>query len=169
MEEEWRELPGYDSMYLVSNFGEVYSKYTKKVLGYTTNKGGYHRTKITKDKTSKRIVTHKLVMLAFVGEPPEGMVINHIDSDPSNNRLDNLEYITPSQNVKHSYDFGKACRKGENHPSSKLTVEDVINIRTRFWNFKESRDSIHKLYPQITRTSLNRVIAGSVWTHVKGA
>ena len=49
---------------------------------------------------------HKLVTRAFLGECPDGMEVNHIDGDKTNNRLDNLEYVTHSRNMVHAFESG---------------------------------------------------------------
>lgn len=62
-------------------------------------KQGYLRTSLSASDRKQNFLVHRLVLAAFVGPCPEGMEALHLDNDPSNNRLDNLKWGTPSENV----------------------------------------------------------------------
>ena len=66
----------------------------------------YRTLTLSKDGKQKRCRVHALVLEAFVGPRPKGYQCNHIDEDKGNNRLDNLEWVTPRQNRMHSYYAG---------------------------------------------------------------
>lgn len=81
-------------------------------------------------RTGAMFSTHVLIADAFIGKRPEGLEVNHKDGDKTNNRKDNLEYCTPKENIRHSFEHGLAPnQKGSRNPGSKLTEEDVIEIR----------------------------------------
>lgn len=98
MEEVWKEIPGYDGRYQASNLGNVRGKY--KVLSPYTDSKGYKSLALFNGGNNKRTSVHRLVCAAFLGEP-NGMHVNHKDKNPSNNCIDNLEYVTPKENLSH--------------------------------------------------------------------
>ena len=108
-----RAVPGY-SNYYVSSAGNVYSirsvgkkgekKKRRRKLSPYLNKGrskNYLRITLYQDRKRKNYYIHELVLLAFVGPRPEGLVIAHLDDDPFNNRLENLRYVTREENEYH--------------------------------------------------------------------
>jgi hypothetical protein len=76
----------------------------------------------------KTVKVHALVALAFLGDRPNGYVINHIDGIKANNCPSNLEYCTAKSNTLHAFSLG-LCKKGEAHPNAKLKDSEVIEIR----------------------------------------
>ena len=85
----------YDKMYYISEDGEVYSLYSKKILEQAIDKDGYPRV----DIHSKHIKIHKLVYLTWIGEIPQGLQINHKDDNKMNNHYSNLYVGTQKQNI----------------------------------------------------------------------
>lgn len=74
---------------------------------------------------------HRIVMLSFYGPPLPGLVVNHKDGDKTNNRLDNLEYVTRSANSKHASLRGMlTTARGCSHRNAKLTPNQVRGIRS---------------------------------------
>ena len=99
MEEIWKPVPGYEQYYQVSNLGRV-KGHAGKVLSLETHWKGYKTIKLHKPGFRKKWYVHRLVMLAFVG--PSELLTNHKDGNKANNRLDNLEYCTQSENMAHA-------------------------------------------------------------------
>lgn len=129
MQEVWKDIAGYEGLYQVSNLGRVKSldryvahkKYGKqfhagKILKPKKRKKGenYLTVDLTKNSTRKSIFVHRLVAINFLGEK-EGMEVNHIDEDPTNNRLDNLEWLTHNENMHHK-DLFKRIKKPNKKP-----------------------------------------------------
>lgn len=104
MTEEWRDIKGYEGLYLVSNLGRVYGIKRKNILHPGLTEKGYLSVGLSKDGkgTSKKV--HRLVAKAFLGESK--LEVNHKDGDKTNNRVDNLEYCTRSQNIRHAIKEG---------------------------------------------------------------
>lgn len=101
--ETWKRVVGFEHDYAVSNFGRVMRIKTGRILKPAHTKLGYQNLSLP----DKNHWVHILVANAFLGEPPEGMVVNHIDNNPSNNRLENLEYTTRSGNTRHAMMQGR--------------------------------------------------------------
>jgi hypothetical protein len=105
MIEEYRAVKGYEGLYEVSNFGNVKSLKRKRVLNDRIlnppiNQKGYRLVNLNKNGLKYKIEVHQLIAIAFLNHVPNGLkiVIDHIDNNPLNNRLDNLQLITNRQN-----------------------------------------------------------------------
>lgn len=120
MIEEWRPITGYEESHEVSNFGNVRSidrvietnsrwgtrrkeKRKGRQLSSFMNKDGYPCVHIKRDRRQKEFKIHRIVALAFLGEPGEGMEVNHIDGDKTNNHVSNLEWVTHKENMVHNF------------------------------------------------------------------
>ena len=103
MEEVFKPIPGYEGYYNVSNKGRVYSLISNKILKtWFDGRGRYQRIRLYKDGERKNYDIHKLVALTFVEGYKEGLEVNHIDEDKTNNNPNNLEWCTHSENMLYS-------------------------------------------------------------------
>lgn len=110
----WGVIKGY-SDYLVNKAGGIVNVRTNRMLSPVTEKHGYRRISIVNDNgKTYRLLVHRCVFMAFNQDVDiSGLVINHLDSDPGNNRLDNLECCTQQDNLIHSVNYGlKAVKLG---------------------------------------------------------
>ena len=102
-EEIWKDVVGYEGDYQVSNLGNVRSlKFGKeRVLKPGKNTHGYLYVILYKDGKIKKFHVHQLVSITFLSHVPNGMssVIDHIDSNPLNNRLENLRVVSHRENT----------------------------------------------------------------------
>ena len=95
----WKKIKGFEN-YLINNKGEVKSLYTNKILKNVTDSTGYEVVTLCLNKKKYKQYVHRLVCEAFL--PKNGMnEVNHIDLNKHNNSLENLEWCTHSDNVKH--------------------------------------------------------------------
>ena len=108
MNEIWKEIPGYEGYYEVSNLGRVktISRTIKRSCGrslivkerirkLTIDRKGYHRLPLTKDKKVKHFRVHQLVAMTFLNHKIDSeLVVDHIDNDKQNNNVINLQLIT---------------------------------------------------------------------------
>ena len=116
MNEIWKEIPGSNGFYIVSDQGRVASKHNHGHVDKASFIGapdGFHFLKLRKDKYGylhvkltiggkrKGYFVHRLVMLAFVGD--SDLQVNHKNENKVDNRLDNLEYVTNKQNSRYSF------------------------------------------------------------------
>ena len=114
--EEWKDIPGYEG-YQVSNYGNIRSKeryvtqykhltsYTRIMKGRLLKQrqlnSGYMAVWLSKNGEKRALTVHRLVACAFLGESK--LDVNHKDGNKHNNRVDNLEYMSRSANIEHSY------------------------------------------------------------------
>lgn len=140
-EEIWKDIPGYEGEYQISDAGKV--KRLPRILA-GSNKDGYLYVRLH----GKRYGVHQLVLRTFVGPCPDGMVICHNNSDPRDNRLENLRYDTQSGNAIDRVEIGR-------NSGQRLSVDDVRNIRKRFAN-GESDAEIASSYG-VSRHCINRI------------
>ena len=115
MNEIWKDVKGYEGLYQVSNLGNVKSlkrvvphKMTgsrtipEKILKLISDGSGYLYVSLSKDGKKKNPKVHRLVAESFIPNPDNLPQVNHIDEDKSNNRVDNLEWVTSLDNLNHS-------------------------------------------------------------------
>lgn len=101
-DEEWRDIPDYPN-YRISNYGRIVNITTKNLKRTPLDNNGYPHTSLWKNNRGKTFQIHRLEYRAFYpNDDLEGYVINHIDGDKTNNKLDNLEKVTYEENNKHA-------------------------------------------------------------------
>lgn len=106
MNELWKQIPGFEGLYLVSNTGKIKSLCKWKragcpdeyVLKPTISKNGYCQVTLYHGTTRKKFLVHRLVALLFVPNPNGYDFVNHIDEDKQNNFASNLEWCTTAYN-----------------------------------------------------------------------
>ena len=119
LEEEWRDVGCYEGIYMVSNLGRIKSlvgynghQYIKreKILNPYKQEGSknYYRAvvKLNKNGKGKDFKVHRLVAEAFIPNPENKEEVNHLDGNPLNNIVSNLEWCTHQENITHSMDTG---------------------------------------------------------------
>lgn len=103
MNEIWKDIPGYENKYQVSNLGNVYSYKHKRILKPYVVRKGYLRVDLfDKNFTRRHQKVHRLVATAFIPNPENKPQINHIDGNTGNNVVTNLEWCTNDENQKHA-------------------------------------------------------------------
>jgi hypothetical protein len=107
MSEVWRNIEGYENLYEVSSVGRVKSLPRKTTKGRIIKNGnrcnGYQAVTLSRDNKPKSHYVHRLVATAFLGNTDNKPCVNHIDGNPSNNSVTNLEWATYTENEQHSY------------------------------------------------------------------
>jgi hypothetical protein len=94
--DQWKVIPGFES-YEISNTGQIRNR--DKLLKPVNNGKGYLKIVLHQDGKEKRFYIHRLVAEAFIQNPEHKPCVNHIDCNPSNNCIENLEWCTHQENV----------------------------------------------------------------------
>lgn len=107
MIEAWQDVPGYEGLYRVSSFGNVYSCKRNRPLKSHDNGSGHLVVLLYKDRKPKTHPVHRLVAGAFIPNPDNHPIVHHRDDNPRNNRADNLMWCTQKENVHYTIVAGK--------------------------------------------------------------
>ena len=117
---EWRDVSGFNGVVQVSNTGKVRSTGTKTCPPHeyvqTLSCWGYPRVHIHLGNVNKNMVVHRLVAKAFIPNPKNKKQVNHINGDKTDNRVENLEWCTASENCRHRE---RVIWKGEHRSGKK--------------------------------------------------
>jgi phosphomevalonate kinase len=120
--EIWKPCFNYENKYEVSNTGKVRKIKTKRELIGHISISGYKRVSLSKDNKNINRTIHRLVIQSFIGNIPN-KVVNHKNGIKTDNRLENLEWVTISENTKHSFDNClQVNKKGLESPFAKMWV-----------------------------------------------
>lgn len=117
MAEIWKNVNGYEGIYEVSDFGRIRTAKNKttnsllhgervwkqRVLKQKTDQNGYKRVSLWKNKREKTFLVHRLVAKSFIPLVDNKDCVNHLDGNPSNNYLTNLEWCDHTENLSHAY------------------------------------------------------------------
>lgn len=148
--------------YKVSNEGYVLSKKYNRPLKPCKNHGGYLLVNLTVNGKSKTVAVHRAVAIAFVPGYSIDKQVNHKDGNKENNRAENLEWVTPSENILHSvYVLGNNYGK-ENSSSKKIIGIDKNG------NVKYKYDCIAECARAICETNKWRCVQSSICRALKG-
>lgn len=100
--EIWKDIPGYEGLYRVNQWGDIYSLYTNKKLKWSIHKDGYKIYNLHINGKRYLMTAHRAVALAFIPNPNNLPIINHKDEDKQNCYVDNLEWCTIKYNNIYS-------------------------------------------------------------------
>ena len=140
MEQElWKWINGYEGVYKVSSYGNIYSFKSNKIMKNSPNTRGYLSVELFNNGSSRNLV-HRLVANAFIPNPNNYPQINHIDENPKNNHMDNLEWCTSKYNMnygngaktRHSkIDYSTENRKRIARENGKAVCRKVIQYNKK--------------------------------------
>lgn len=159
--EIFKPLDNIDSKYYITSLGRVFSSHNKIFLKQRIHWKGYLYISLGTRKNRKSYRVHRLVAEYFLQNPENKPQVNHINSNKSDNRVENLEWSTAKENMQHSYKNNRNKIEGEGHHLAKLKEDDVIFIRKS--NLKKS--VLAKMF-NITRSTLGSVVNGKTWKHL---
>lgn len=142
--EEWSDIAGYEGLYQISNYGEIKSSYTNKILKPNHENTGYLTVALYKSSKVRRCKIHRIVAETFIANEHKKPVVNHKNGDKTDNRVQNLEWATHKENMQHA--FATGLKVGVNHPNNKKSIP--VAQYDKNMNFV-------KLYPSINEAGRN--------------
>lgn len=176
--ELWKPIEGFPG-YEISNMGLIKSlkriiernngkslPLPERLLKPTIHKDGYHLIHLRREnKTCPKLIS--IIVIQHFGKPKPSTKheCNHKDGDKSNNWDNNLEWMTPQENVQHAHATGLIQIKGENHPGSKLTEKEVKKIRSLYATGKYTYIKISKIFG-ISPINIGNIIRNETWRHI---
>jgi hypothetical protein len=169
--EYWLNYRGY---WLVSNKGRLFAQprvviksvhgkacaqqYKGRILKGTKSATGYHQFELN----GNTLLIHRIVAEAFIPNPKNKPHINHKDGDKLNNCVENLEWCTPSENVKHAVN-NRLHAHGERVNTSKLTEKDVKEIRNLY---PKKTQGYLSLVFGVTQAMISEIVNRKSWKHI---
>jgi len=174
--EIWKDVPSFIGILQASNFGRVkrLSKYKntksggkaympEKILKQSVSTYGYCKICISVDGKKYDLLAHRLIAEAFVPNPNDEHQINHINGIKTDNSIDNLEWVSCIENIRHAHTTGLAAiqlKGSENKLSKKLYQYDLEGNFIKEWI--GIREACNEL--KIDRANMNRHLNGKVHT-----
>jgi hypothetical protein len=121
--EYWRTIPSFP-VYSASNLGRIRNERTGRIMHVYAATNGYLTLTLRRDNVPIVQSVHRLVAEAFLGGPHPGFDVNHIDGDKTNNRIENLEWCTREENIRHAVSTG--LRKGPRRRPVRIVETDTV-------------------------------------------
>lgn len=169
MTETWKTIAGFEN-YQISDKGRVKSlNYAQsgieRIMKSDLTNDGYLRIRLRKNSIAYKYYVHRLVALHFIPNPTYLPSVNHINGNRTDNRVENLEWISYSENQLKSNRKPKSQVKGEAVFNSKLTEEKVRKIRRK----KEKGYNYSQLSREykVSTGAIKKVVLRYTWKHVK--
>ena len=142
-----KDIIGYEGLYAVDEDGNVWSKNYNRTgklgkLKATTNRHGYCRVNLYKDKKGKEHRIHRLVAEAYLSDYSAELNVDHIDRDKLNNNLSNLRMVTTQQNAFNTKAKGCSWHKGKNKWRAYIRKDGKLN----FLGYFVKEEDAHQAY-----------------------
>ena len=171
--EEWRQAVGFSEKYWVSNMGRIFTASAhnkpnnpaimKPARSFDKRRGTWEYCKTALD--GHTIVVHRVVATTWVPNPENKPFVNHINGNKADNRAENLEWCTTSENLLHAYRTGLEKKVlGQKHHAAKLTNEQVRQFK---WEWAHDRKMSRKKYAEklgVTEATIKDIIRGRSWS-----
>lgn len=178
--ERWLPVLGWTSWYSVSDRGRVRNDRDRRmghspagrILKPDRNKFGYLRVTLNRSGFRRRYWVHRLVLARFVGALPAGMQTNHKNGVKHDNRLGNLEYVTPKGNMRHAMTILGFDPRAQQHPPQPgelngrhVLVESEIRRIRHLVGQGVSQQRVAEFFG-VGQTQISRIVRREHWRHV---
>lgn len=173
--EIWKDIPGYEGRYQVSNLGRVkslnYNKTGIEQIMVVENIRGYLSLNLSRNGKVKHFRVHRLVWEAFNGPIPEDMQVNHINEDKSDNRLENLNLMTPKENTNWGTGRERMAKTQTNGVLSKPVIQYDLdgNVVAKYPSAQEAHRQTGLLRSNISNccrgVNYVKTVGGFIWKY----
>lgn len=147
--EDWKPIPGYEDRYEVSSYGKVLRvprsdyrgyRFSGRIKKHQINRSGHHYVVLFRDGQAKHMYVHRLVLMAFVGQPMAGQEACHNDGNPDNNYVGNLRWDSSQMNSrdavrqrKHRNSRKEYCPRGHRLSGANLKPAELKRGHRDCW------------------------------------
>lgn len=174
--EKWRHAVGFSDKYFVSNMGRIFttSAHGKKnnptimkpARSFDKRRGTWEYLKTALD--GKRVVVHRVVAKTWVDNPENKPFVNHKNGDKADNRAENLEWCTTSENILHAYRTGLEKKVlGQRHHAAKMTDEQVRQFKWEWHNDRKMTRKEYAKYFGVSEATIKDIVSGRSWSWLK--
>lgn len=178
--EIWKDVKDYEGSYQVSNLGRIKSLdrmvmystgfprlHKGKYVAKTPDKDGYFKVCLCNPLLNeKHFFVHRLVATAFIPNPSNKPVTNHLNGVKTDNRVENLEWATISENTQHSFDNKlQVAPKGSESKCSKLLDCQVLKIRYLYETGNYTRKLLGEMF-NISSSNILVIVNKKSWKHI---
>ena len=174
----WKRIPNY-SLYEASSDGEIKTfnwknKGKEAIMKPHRDGGGYLRTMLKRDGDGKihTIKVHRIIAQTFLPLIEGKNEVNHKNGVLTDNRVENLEWVTHQENMRHAFDKGFCSNTGENNPCASLTDAQVLEIRKNYQYGRKSRHDGGETKKQIAEryntsfSVIKNIVLKQSWKHL---
>lgn len=154
-------IKGYKNLYKVTRDGHIWNIILDKELKQSKDSSGYFQVSLK----GKQALVHRLVAESFISNFENKPEVNHKDGIKTNNNVDNLEWVTHSENIQHAYDIGLMNNQGENHPSSKLDNIQVGIIK-KLLKLEILKQKYISAFFDVSRSTITDIKKNRTWSHI---
>lgn len=182
-EEVWKPIKDFEEYYEVSSLGRFRNKdrllirsngiaqFTKsKILKNNYYSNSYVQLILYVDKVRCNFLGHRVIAEHYLPNPLNLEQVNHKNLIKWDNRVSNLEWCTRSENAIHARENGRFDNvdkvKGEQHPNTKLTNEEVLFIRQSYKSLKNTATLYLQFADKISRSGFDKICYGVGWKHI---
>jgi len=169
MKEIWKDIPGYEGIYKISNYGRIKSIHKKwNILKLHKGKDGYLRIVLWNKGRPRNHLISRLVLTVFDRPPKSKEQCNHKNGICVDNKIKNLEWCTGQENIQHRINKLKIYvdNRGEKQGRHKITENDVREIRVLLKEGRLTQKQIAQRYG-LCHTSISAIKLRQSWRHVK--
>ncbi len=179
MMEVWKEIPKYKGRYLASNLGRIKTDKTickdkngktysikEKIKKFFLNKNGYLTVSMCIDNVVKTEYVHYLVLSAFTNDRKDKMTVNHINEIKTDNRIENLEWLTYRENNMHGT---KVKRTSDKKFKKRIKIDKKTLETIKIYNSKEEllKDGYKLLNTKMCCINVNKTAHGFIWKYLE--
>lgn len=170
--ERWRDVPGHEGLYAVSDLGRIWSSYgAGRYLALVVQRmpTGYLRKRVVlcKNGVKTQMSVHQVVMLAFGPPQPPGQEVRHLNGNSLDCRYANLEWGSHRKNAQDMIDHGRANGPGDGsaHPRAKLTEAIAIEARNDYATGQFTERALAVRHG-VNVSTMHRLLKRQTWDHV---
>lgn len=159
-----KDILNFEGLYQIDENGNILNVSKQRVFKpKSANSRGYVTVDLFKDGNRKGFLMHRLIAQSFIPNPLNLPFINHINGIKTDNRVENLEWCSASENTRHSFKIGLQSNLGSKHPQTSLSEDDVLKIRSMKDNL--SIREISNLY-NVSIPCIRQILNRTSWRHI---